>query len=76
MAVSTERWADNLEGPWYIDQSCTQCNLCTDIAPYHFSEAESGDHIRVIKQPETEQEVEDCQDALDQCPCEAIGKDG
>jgi ferredoxin len=75
MGVAAEKWEDNAAGSWYVDKSCSQCNLCTDIAPEYFGESEAGDHVKVLKQPETPEQVEDCQDAMDQCPCEAIGND-
>jgi ferredoxin len=33
-------------------------------------------HAFIIKQPETEEEAEMCEEALEGCPVEAIGDDG
>ena len=45
-------------------------------APNFFSRNAEGGYSFVSKQPETEAEHELCQQALDECPVEAIGKDG
>ena len=33
-------------------------------------------HAFVMKQPESDADLEECQNALDACPVEAIGDDG
>jgi len=75
MADPTTVWKDNLPGKWYVDKSCILCSVCSTVAPNNFKEAESGDHDIVYKQPSTEDEEKACQDALEQCPVESIGKD-
>lgn len=76
MANREDRWEDNAPGPVYVDKNCTQCNLCTEIAPDHFAESDTGDHVRVTQQPATDEEKRACEEALEQCPCAAIGNDG
>lgn len=76
MANRDDRWEDNAPGAFYVDKSCTLCNLCTEIAPDNFAEAESGDHVRVTRQPGTDGERTACEEALAQCPCGAVGNDG
>ncbi|KXK32538.1 MAG: hypothetical protein UZ16_OP3001002532 [Candidatus Hinthialibacteria bacterium OLB16] len=75
MAQASDRWEDNAEGPYYIDKSCSMCNLCTEIAPDNIREAPEGDHCYISRQPEAGDETTNLQDAIDQCPCEAIGKE-
>ncbi len=75
MADLAERWEDNLKGPYYVDRNCIYCNLCMEIAPNNFKEADSGDHDIVYKQPENDEEIVQCKDAMEQCPVNAIGND-
>ena len=51
MASKEKSWKDNEEGPWYVDDCCILCGLCVDLAPLHFKESDSGDHMIVFKQP-------------------------
>lgn len=73
MADKDSIWEDNVPGNWFVDKNCILCSLCGDLAPDNFKEADSGDHDIVYKQPQTPEEVAACQEALDQCPVEAIG---
>jgi len=75
MADPNERWDDNVPGKWYVDKSCIICSLCSELAPNNFKEADAGDHDIVYKQPENDEEMQQCQEALEQCPVESIGKD-
>ena len=76
MADATEKWEDNVTGAWYVDKSCILCSLCVDLAPNNFKESEAGDHDMVYKQPEGDEELAQCNEAMEQCPVEAIGSDG
>jgi len=76
MADPTTRHADNVPGKWYIDESCTFCAVCLEEAPNNIKESEDGDHAYVSKQPETPEEEEQMQAAMDGCPTESVGNDG
>ena len=76
MADKRDKYADNVPGKYYVDRECIFCHVCSDAAPKNFKASEDGDHDYVYKQPENEEELEECYDALDQCPVEAIGDDG
>ncbi|HEY3132162.1 MAG TPA: ferredoxin [Acidobacteriota bacterium] len=76
MAQKSERWIDNATGKFYTDKTCILCCLCADLAPQNFRESMGGDHDVVYKQPATEQENQQCIEALQACPVEAIGQDG
>lgn len=76
MADPVNKYEDNVPGKWYVDKQCILCSLCTELAPKNFKEADSGDHDTVFKQPESEEEEKACQEAMSQCPVEAIGNDG
>lgn len=76
MADPNEKWEDNAPGAWYVDKNCIVCGLCVDLAPNNFKESDNGDHDYVYKQPETPEEEEQCREAMEQCPVNAIGNDG
>ena len=76
MADLEYRYKDNVEGRYYVDEQCIDCNLCREEAPKNFTRQEELGYSYVYKQPENEEELEECYDAFDQCPVEAIGDDG
>ena len=85
MANKKDKWKDNVEGhvtfdgkkvSFYVDRDCIICSVCTDCAPKNFKVSEDGDHDIVYKQPQNEEELEECYEAMDNCPVEAIGDDG
>ncbi|OGQ23142.1 MAG: ferredoxin [Deltaproteobacteria bacterium RIFCSPLOWO2_02_FULL_44_10] len=76
MADKNDRFPDNKAGKFYVDSQCIDCNLCRDTAPKNFVHNESGGFSFVAKQPETDEELSQCQEAKEACPVEAIGSDG
>ncbi|MBU0742167.1 ferredoxin [bacterium] len=76
MADSTDKVADNVDGPWFVDSNCIDCDLCRQTAPDNFERNEDDGYSYVYKQPENAEEEELCQEALEECPVEAIGDDG
>lgn len=76
MADKDDKFPDNVPGKFYVDRECIFCDVCVQAAPNNFAASESGCHDYVYKQPENETEIEECYDAMEQCPVEAIGDDG
>lgn len=76
MADLLVRVKDNLPGKYYVDESCTNCASCRQIAPDHFSFNEDTKQAFVAVQPRTPGEDELCEEAMDNCPIEAVGDDG
>jgi ferredoxin len=76
MADKTQKYADNVEGAFYVDNTCIDCDACRQMAPDNFERNEESGYSFVSKQPENEQEAEQCREALEGCPVEAIGSDG
>ena len=76
MASAADKYKDNVAGAFYTDTQCIDCDLCRQTAPDFFSRNAQGGYSFVSKQPATDVEKELCQQALDECPVEAIGKDG
>lgn len=76
MADRNDRVPESVEGRYYVDSQCIDCNLCRDVAPNNFVHQEEGGYAYVKKQPESEEEEDQCREAKDSCPVEAIGDDG
>lgn len=76
MASKDEKNADNVIGKWYVDAQCIDCDLCRTTAPNNFKQNPDEGYSFVFKQPDNEEELKLCQEALEECPVEAIGSDG
>ena len=85
MADATNKWEDNTLGEakidgktvsFYVDKECILCSVCSDAAPNNFRMSDDEDHDICYKQPGDEEELEQCYEALENCPVEAIGDDG
>lgn len=76
MATIELRTPMNVAGKFYVDDSCIDCMVCKDMAPNNFSLDSNTETYYVSRQPETQQELDDVTDAMDSCPCSAIGDDG
>ena len=78
-------WEDNVGGQvtidgetvsFYVDQECILCSVCSDAAPNNFRMSDDEDHDICFKQPDDADELEQCEEAMENCPVEAIGSDG
>ena len=76
LADKKNSYPDNVEGNFYVDDSCIACGVCPDEAPGSFTMSDDGSHAYVYSQPEDETEIKACEEALDSCPVDAIGSDG
>lgn len=76
MADKANRYPENVPGKYYVDNQCIDCDLCRETAPNNFKRNEEGGFSYVFKQPENEEEVKQCEEAIANCPVEAIGSDG
>ncbi len=76
MADKTMKVEGNVDGAYYVDSDCIACGLCVNEAPDSFTMNDGEEYALVYKQPENDAERQLCEDSLDQCPVEAIGKDG
>ena len=66
----------NVPGKFYNDLSCTDCDLCREIAPDIFKRDDDEALTYVVRQPASEVEEVLAMEALDACPTETIGCDG
>ena len=76
MAEPTDKYKENAPGPFFTDTQCIDCDLCRQTAPKNFTRDAKGGFSYVYKQPENEDERKVCQQALEECPVDAIGKNG
>ena len=76
MADAANKYPENVAGKYFVDNQCIDCDLCRQTAPAFFDRNAKGGYSYVYRQPETPEDIELCQQALDECPVEAIGKDG
>ncbi|MCX8154983.1 MAG: ferredoxin [Verrucomicrobiae bacterium] len=76
MADKANKYPINAPGKYYVDNQCIDCDLCRETAPNNFKRNEEGGFSYVFKQPENEEEVKQCEEAIANCPVEAIGSDG
>lgn len=76
MADLSERYKDNVNGRYFVDEQCIDCDLCREEAPKNFTRQEEEGYSYVYKQPENEEEEEMCKNAMEGCPVEAIGDFG
>ncbi len=76
MAELENKYPDNVKGKYFVDDMCIDCDACREAAPNNFKRNEEEGYSFVYKQPEGQQEEDDCKDAMDGCPVEAIGDFG
>ena len=76
MADKLIKHPENVPGQWYVDTSCALCRLCLEEAPNLITYTRDETAVDFSKQPETAEEVEAAQRAMEVCPTLAIGNDG
>lgn len=76
MADKDDKTEGNAPGKYYVDSNCIDCDLCRETAPEIFARNDDEGFSYVIRQPQTDEETELCNEALEGCPVEAIGDDG
>jgi ferredoxin len=64
----------NAPGPFVVVNSCIDCDTCRCIAPTLFARNPAHGCSYVCAQPETEEEEELMEEALECCPVGAIRK--
>src|SRR5712691_9061590 len=61
----------NIDGDFFVDTTCIDCDACRQIAPTVFHDI--GDQSAVFHQPQTAEELMAAQRALISCPTASIG---
>ena len=73
MANKNHKYRLNIDGAFFVDQSCIACDNCTKIAPDFFTFSEQSDYTYVYQQPLNKADTQKCLSALKSCPVVAIG---
>lgn len=76
MADPGAKQPENMDGKYYVDDQCIDCDVCRETAPNNFMRQEDNGYSYVYKQPENEEEEAQSKEAMESCPVEAIGDDG
>ncbi|HVX57424.1 MAG TPA: ferredoxin [Candidatus Saccharimonadales bacterium] len=76
MALFIDRLSQNIAGAYYVDASCTDCDLCRSLAPEFFQRDDETGFSFVHRQPATADELTRAEEARTSCPSESIGHDG
>jgi ferredoxin len=76
MSDPKDKVKENVDGAYYVDSSCIDCDVCRDTAPDNFKRSDENSYSFVYKQPENDEERAASDEAISCCPVEAIGKDG
>src|SRR5262245_51994748 len=71
MANPKRAYPENVEGEFFVDETCIDCDLCRQIAPAVFEDA--SDHSFVYRQPASPGETHRAAMALVACPTGSIG---
>lgn len=71
MANLKQRRKENVEGDFYVDSSCIDCDTCRWMSPHVFNRQEG--QSAVYHQPDTQQERIEALQALLSCPTASIG---
>lgn len=76
MAEFELRNPENVPGPFYVDDTCIDCDLCRNTAPEFFRRHERSGYTIVHRQPRSAEELALAEEALQGCPTESIGNNG
>lgn len=74
MADFAARVPENVAGPYFVDESCIDCDTCRCISPSNFRRSEEHGYSYVYHQPSTQEEYQLAEEALECCPVGAIGE--
>ena len=76
MANRNDKNAGNAPGPFYVDTSCIDCDLCRETAPQIFRRNQEIGISIAYHQPATAEQLQAATEAMTGCPTESIGNDG
>ncbi len=75
MACVDKKYAENVAGKVYVDNTCIDCDLCRVEVPEVFTRNDNG-YTYVYAQPQTPEVLEKTIEVIGNCPVEAIGDNG
>lgn len=68
-----DRLPQNIQGRFYVDSSCIDCDNCRQNASAFFRRDDDSGYSYVYRQPQTQAEIDECTDAMESCPTQSIG---
>jgi ferredoxin len=66
---------NNVEGEFYVTEECDGCAYCASVAPDNFDFDKASNTYYISRQPGTAEEREFVQEAMEDCPVDAIRKE-
>jgi len=75
MLNKPEKHPQSVLGRFYVTEDCLACENCQLVAPNNFRYGKNGLSY-VCKQPTNPEEVKQCEQAVADCPLEAVRSDG
>lgn len=76
MSDRSQTVPENVPGRYYVDRTCIDCDLCRETAPGQFARQDEGGYSFVAAQPSSPADEAACLSAMEECPVEAIGREG
>ena len=74
MLEQSTKLPNNVEGEYFVSDGCDGCAYCGMIAPENFDFDKPTNTYFVARQPQTASEADLVQEAMEDCPVDAIGK--
>ncbi len=71
-AIESKKLPYNVPGKYYTTELCDGCAYCAAVAPENFDFEKSTNTYFVAHQPRGAEEEEFIQEAMDDCPVDAI----
>lgn len=65
----------NAPGKYYTTEECDGCAYCASLAPENFDYNKDTNQYVVARQPKSKEEEEFVQEAMEDCPVDAIRTD-
>jgi len=62
----------NVPGKYYTTEECDGCAYCASLAPDNFDYNKDTNQYVIARQPKTKEEEEFVQEAMEDCPVDAI----
>src|SRR5579883_2170544 len=73
MARFSEKLRQNVDGEFFVDASCIDCDTCRQLAPLVFGRTDDSEQSYVYHQPANDDEKQQALLSLVACPTSSIG---
>ncbi len=69
---ASRKLANNVDGKYFVTEECDGCAYCASVAPENFEFDKATNTYYISKQPENQEELEFVQEAMEDCPVDAV----